>query len=281
MINKSIELPIVTFSVRVYRLLLLAYPMRFQKEYGLQMVQVFQDCCLRTIRQRGTNGMFKLWVIALLDLAQSVIMEHMQKETQMQREMKPEDIRRAGWALILGAVSFVISIFAAILEGSDGSLFALLLLVFVSLPLLVFGVLGLRNRYGEKTGSFGRSILLIGALLGPVISIFGLLLITINPLWFVIYAGPAVLFICLALFGIAAIFAKPLPRWNMLPLLAGLSYPALILFYIFNSLTTGDWTGSAMPGIVNILLITMQSIALLALGYILKTDVPEATATIA
>src|SRR5687768_16959615 len=114
MINKFIELPTVAFSVRVYQLLLLAYPIRFQREYGLQMVQVFQDCCLHTIRQRGTNGMFKLWMITLLDLAQSVITEHMQKETQMKNEMKPEDIRRAGWALILGGISFVLGIFLAI-----------------------------------------------------------------------------------------------------------------------------------------------------------------------
>src|SRR5688572_3201200 len=178
MTNKSTDLPIVAFSVRVYQLLLLAYPTQFQQEYGLQMAQVFHDCCLRTIRQGGTNGMFKLWVITLLDLAQSVIAEHMQKEAQMKKEMKPEDIRRAGWAFILGAISFVLGIFLAIMEYSNGnwSLFALLSLVFVSLPLLVFGVLGLRTRYGEKVGAFGKNILLVGAILGPVTSIIGFFL---------------------------------------------------------------------------------------------------------
>jgi hypothetical protein len=83
MIYKSTDRPVVAFSSHVYRLLLLAYPIRFQQEYGLQMAQVFRDCCLRTIRQGGTSGMLKLWVITLLDLAQSVVTEHMQKETQM------------------------------------------------------------------------------------------------------------------------------------------------------------------------------------------------------
>jgi len=275
--NRSIDLPLVAFSVRVYQLLMLAYPTQFQQEYGLQMVQVFHDCCLRTIRQGGTNGMFKLWQITLLDLAQSVVAEHMQKETQMKQEMKPEDVRRAGWALILGAISFVLGVFLAIIEYGNGtwSLFALLSLVFVSLPLLVFGVLGLRNRYGNKVSSFGKNILLAGAILGPLTSIIGFFLIAVNPLWFVVYAGPAVLFICLTLFGVEALYTKPMPRWNILPILAGLSYPAIIILYLLTSVMTGDWFSASVPEVAYIVLITIQGIALLALGYILKADVPE------
>lgn len=276
MINKSTILPIVSFSVRVYQLLLVAYPNKFKQEYSLQMAQVFHDCCLRTIRQSGTNGMLKLWVITLLDLAQSVVTEHMQKETQMKKEMNPEDIQRAGWALILGAISFVASIFLAIIEYRNWSMFALLLLVFVSLPLLVFGVLGLRTRYGEKASRFGKNILLFGTILGPLTSIIGFFLMSSDdPLWLVIWTGPAVLFLCLTLFGVAALYTKPIPRWNMLPILAGLSYPAVILFHIVNALATRDWSDPGMPYVVIIILITIQGIALLALGYILKSDVSD------
>ena len=282
MINKTTDLPIVAISAKVYQLLLLAYPTQFQQEYGLQMAQVFRDCCLRTIRQRGTSGMLKLWVITLLDLVQSVVAEHMQKETQMKREMKPEDIRRAGWALILGAISFVSGIFLAIIEYSNWSMFAFLLLVFVSLPLLVFGVLGLRSRYGEQVGRFGKNILLAGAILGPVTSIIGFSpMSSDDPLWLLIWTGPAVLFLCLTLFGVAALYTKPMPRWNMLPIFAGLSYPAIILFHILNSLITKDWSDPGMPYVVIIGLITIQGITLLALGTILKADVPEERTVIA
>jgi hypothetical protein len=281
MISKSTDLPIVALSVRLYQLLLFAYPSRFQQEYGFEMAQVFRDCCLRTIRRSGMNGILDLWLSTLLDLAQSVIAEHMQKETQMKKEMKPEDIRRAGWALILAGISFVFSIFVAIEAGEDGSTLALPLLVFVSLPLLVFGVLGLRNRYGETVGSFGKNILLIGIILGPVTSLLGFFLSAVGELWLLAWAGPAVLFICLALFGMATITAKPLPRWNVLPILAGLAYPAIILFHVVNSLMTRDWSGSGMPYVVIIILITIQGIALLALGYLLKADVPEETPTLA
>lgn len=277
MINKFTDLPVVAFSVRMYQFLLAAYPAHFQQEYGLQMAQVFRDCCLRTIRQSGTNGLIKLWAITLLDLAQSVVAEHMQKEAQMKKEMNPEDIQRAGWALVWGAISFVLGVFVAIIEysNSNWSLFALLSLVFVSLPLLVFGVLGLRNRYGEKVGSFGKNILLVGAILGPLTSIIGFFLMAIDPFWFVVYTGPAVLFLCLTLFGVAALRAKPLPRWNGLPVIASLSYPAILILYIITSVMTGDWTSSSVPDAVYIILITIQGIALLALGTILKADVPE------
>jgi hypothetical protein len=267
----------------VYRFLLVAYPAYFQQEYGLEMAQIFRDCCLRTIRQSGTNGLIKLWGITLLDLAQSVVVEHMQKEAQMKKEMNPEDVQRAGSALAWGAISFVLGVFVAIIEYSNGdwSLFAFLSLVFVSLPLLVFGVLGLRNRYGKRVGNFGKNILLVGAVLGPLTSIIGFFLMAIDPFWFMVYAGPAVLFLCLTLFGVAALRAKPMPRGNGLPVLAGLSYPAMIMFYIISSIMTGDWTGSSVPGAVYIILITIQGIALLALGTILKADVPEETIVIA
>lgn len=194
----------------------------------------------------------------------------------MKKEMNPEDIQRAGWALILGAISFVASIFLAIIEYRNWSMFALLLLVFVSLPLLVFGVLGLRTRYGEKASRFGKNILLFGTILGPLTSIIGFFLMSSDdPLWLVIWTGPAVLFLCLTLFGVAALYTKPIPRWNMLPILAGLSYPAVILFHIVNALATRDWSDPGMPYVVIIILITIQGIALLALGYILKSDVSD------
>jgi hypothetical protein len=150
-----------------------------------------------------------------------------------------------------------------------------LLFVFVSLPLLAYGVLGLRQQYGEKAGSFARNILLTGAILGPVVSLMGLLLTPVGELWFLAWSGPAVLLACLALFGAAALFTRPMERWNLLPLIAGLPYPALLLYYVVSSSLTGDW--EVVPGIpdnVIRLLIAVQVIALAVLGTILKADAP-------
>ena len=47
MIDKSADASVIAMTIAVYRLLLFAYPARFQREYGPQMVQVFRgdgDC---------------------------------------------------------------------------------------------------------------------------------------------------------------------------------------------------------------------------------------------
>jgi hypothetical protein len=162
MISQPAELPSVAWSVRVYQTLLNAYPTKFQQEYGPHMVQLFRDCCLRTVRQNGANGMARLWAITLLDLIQSVVSEHRQKETEMKKEMKPQDIRMAGWALILGSVVFFLGIFTGALQTNNWYVM-ITLVALISMPLLAFGLLGLRRQYGDQAGGFGKNILLIGA----------------------------------------------------------------------------------------------------------------------
>jgi hypothetical protein len=103
-----------------------------------------------------------------------------------------------------------------------------------------------------------------------------------DEIWVLILAGPMVLFACLALFGMAALFKKPLPRWNMVPIIAGAWYPIFILAYFIVSVRTGDWDSfeAGAPEwfvAVAITLLIMQGVALVALGYILKSDVPEET----
>lgn len=274
MISQRAELPIVAFSVKVYQVLLAAYPTKFQQEYGSEMTQVFQDCCLRALRQGGTNGIVKLWTVTLFDLIQSVISEHAQKEIEMKKEMKPEDIQRAGRALIAGGVMFLISV--ALLLTNIPGLWAVtfLLIVYISMPLLVIGLLGIRNRYGEKVGWFGKNILLLGAIFGPLTSVIVLLG---NFLWgWMWLLGHAVLLACLAMFGVVALYKKPLPHWNIAPVVAGIWYP--IMFW-FSSLTKNTLDWELPPISVNVaILFGIQGLALAALGYILKSDVSEETA---
>ena len=101
MITRMTHISPVRFSVGVYRLLLAAYPKAFRDEYGPHMVQVFQDLSIRAYRQNGSDGILRLWAITLFDLLKSVVEEHLQKETNMN---KSTFIRISGWSLILGAV---------------------------------------------------------------------------------------------------------------------------------------------------------------------------------
>jgi len=272
--SRLIDITPVAVSVWVYRMLLKTYPVRFQREYGSHMLQVFRDYCLRTVRRSGTNGLVKLWVVTLLDLVQSVVSEHTHKEIEMKKEMKPEDIRRAGWMLMVGGIIFVSAVYSINTTWEQA-----ISLYFLSMILLVFGLLGLRNRYSEKVGSRGV-ILLLGVILGSLTSIVGLIGTSVDEnLGFYIFAGPAVLFICLSVFGLGALFAKPLPRWNVLPLIAGLGYPIFFVaaFFIAEANYWTSWMRAST--IVDHVLLILPGLALIGLGYILKSDVPEETAT--
>jgi hypothetical protein len=290
MIGKAINVPVVAFSVRLYEILLNAYPTKFQQEYGSQMVQVFQDCCLRTLSRSGTNGMVKLWTVTLLDLIQSVLSEHAQKEVQVKTEMKPEDIQLAGSALIWAAVAFVVGNLLLFVRSAFWGI-SVILITFLSMPLLIVGLLAVRNRYGEKIGAFGKNVLLAGIILGPLMTFIGFFGVgdpgQLHGLRFVVallfIIGPSVLFACLALFGLVALYKKPLPRWNVVPVLAGAWYPILMLIYVIVSMRTGDWGSDASISIMRIassILCTIQGAALAALGYILKSDAAEETAAL-
>lgn len=274
MISNSKDLPIVALSVRLYKRLLVAYPTRFQEKYGSDMVDVFRSCCLRAVRQAETKGMLRLWAITLVDLIQSVLLEHTKNEVYMKNELKPEDIRLAGSALIAGGVLILVSMafLATRISGLWGMSF--ILMVFISMPLLVVGILGLRKRYGIKVGWFGRNILLVGAILGPLTSLIVLLG---NFLWgWMWLLGHGVLLACLALFGLVALYTKPLPRWNIVPLVAGIWYP--VMFW-FSSINQNALNWELPPIGFNVaILFGVQGIVLAALGYILKSDAPEEAA---
>jgi len=245
------------------------------------MMQAFRDCCLRTIRQSGTNGMVRLWAITLFDLIQSVVSEHSRKEIEMKKEMKPEDIRMAGRALISGGIALALIIVGGTL-GASGWYLVTTILTFICLPLLVVGTLGLRNRFGDKAGSFGKNMLLIGAILGPTTSVIGFVLQNVSELWTLIFIGPIILFVCLVVFGLIGLYKKPLPRWNILPIIAGLWYPTKFVAIMITGFTTGNWpTDASSLTIADAILGILQVASLVALGYVLKSDVPEAKAVAA
>jgi hypothetical protein len=204
-----------------------------------------------------------------------VFKQHLRKEIEMKMEMKPEDTRIAGGALMVGGVTFVLGIYTGIFGDYDNNLWAVsfFLLTFLGMPGLVVGLLGVHSRYGEKVGGFGKNILLIGAILGSVTSISGVLLAMKYAT--LVYAGPAVLLAGLAVFGIVVLYKKPLPRWNVLPLIAGFWYPLLFFIPMVTSVNFGE----RPMNIINYVLLLIQGAALVALGYILQADTSQEIAT--
>jgi hypothetical protein len=197
-------------------------------------------------------------------------------------------IRLSGWSLMLGAVTFFVFILLEFLAidvytpyGSMGSYagFGFLMSVWVTPVLLGVGLLGLRTRYGDEVGSFGKNILLLGAIAGPVINIIGITFPEIgNWGWLLPFTGNAVLLACLSIFGISALSAKPLSKWNSLPLIAGVWYPLITILVLTNEVTGTPQIPIGTPAFI---FIPLQCVLLVLLGYILQAGVLEESPAIA
>lgn len=262
MISKPIENPAVAISVKVYRALLVAYPARFQQEYGSHMVQVFRDCSLQTFRRSGIYGMFKLWAITCIDLLSSALAEHLQKENEMTRS---KFIKLSGWAFVIGSFAFI-----TILGGSiAGSV--------ISAILLAIGMLGLRAQYGEAMGSLGRSIISI-SIVAMVLAYVVSPIFQDNQSWNLLnYLGLGILLTGLSLFGLVALVRKPLPHVNWLPLFAGVGFPAMyfpiFFFAVSHNGAQPAWIDNYWTVISAIA--SLQFLGLCILGMILQSDAQE------
>src|SRR6266540_3576502 len=192
---------------------------------------------------------------------------------------KSQFVKLSGWALILGSFAFMMSILGDSLAAS-----------LISSILLAAGMLGLRARYGENAGSFGRNILLI-----CVIGMFLLYIVLMsfwvlyamqiqalrNPnqnLWILLFGGPAIILLALTLFGLIALRDKPMARLNWLPVFAGIWYP-VIYFFIFGYIFTNNGAYPVQYQTAINMMMFVQSIALCALGLILVTDTSQEMAT--
>jgi hypothetical protein len=141
-------------------------------------------------------------------------------------------------------------------------------------------LLGLRARYGEQVGGFGRNSLLLGAS-GPfvlvifiVLGFAGILTVTriTEGFWILMFGGPAIALLGLSLFGFAVLRSRPMPRLNWLPGLAGIWYPSIYFFFagylfIHHNAVLADqyWP------LIDIMLL-IQFVSLCALGSILVAD---------
>ena len=189
-------------------------------------------------------------------------------------------IRLSGWSFIIGAIAFLPGAIGMLSwEGeSTGPTPAIMQLaafaVFWAPILLGIGMLGLRARY-----KIGGGVLLFGAAVGGLLVIVGTLVQFLTPDYSVSETyygvwlfGVLILNLCLSIYGILALTQKPLPRWNWLPLVAG-------VWILLLPLLAGIIGSPSSPIIIAVLVI--MTIAHVMLGYMLQADVPEETPAIA
>ncbi len=184
---------------------------------------------------------------------------------------KSELIKSSGWFFIAGAFAFITLLIPADPISIPGSV--------VSAILMAVGLSRLRAAYSEIVGRFGRSFLLLG-MLGPVLwcvvigsmPIIGVTETQVSEgLWVLLFVGPAISLLGLTLFGVTALGSKPMLRFNWLPLLAGIWYPATYtLFSVYDISHKGVFPDQYLPTLV--MMVVIQFLALCMLGIVLISD---------
>ena len=143
---------------------------------------------------------------------------------------------------------------------------------------------GLRSGYGETISPFGSKMLRVGVL-APVVWVIGVPFMAILGLkaqeegsWVLLFVGPAISLLGLALFGMTALRSKPMPRLNWLPVFAGIWYPVTYaVFSVYDISHKGVFPDQYLPELV--LMVVIQFLALCLLGFILVIDSPKEMAT--
>ncbi|MGW8252111.1 MAG: hypothetical protein ACWGO1_15835 [Anaerolineales bacterium] len=244
------------------------------------MAQVFRDCSRRAYQDGGGLALMALWARTTLDYLKTMVEEYARGGTYMTRE---KFIKLSGWALLVGSISILIGWLAesrpeysqfnaASLPIDRYANLAAVPLVIMGVLLVSLGMLGLQARYGGKAGGFGRLTLVIGALSGLVsaVGMVGLAIYDSDPWWSLFFMGWVIQYLMLALFGIVCLRRQLLPRWNGLPLLAGIWLPVFMLVSLVYENATGSWV--ELPDAVFIFLFSIGAFGFAGLGYLLQSD---------
>lgn len=271
----------VTLSVRLYQVLLRAYPEAFRREYAEPMLQLFRDNCRRAHLQGGLAALVILSGRTLADYARTTLEEYADGGIQMTRSTF---VKLSGWALPIGAVSLFLGFLAGnrpeydpynalsqpidrIANASAGFLLAF------GFMLCALGMAGLLIRYGLAAEQWARVALGASAVSG-LAAASGAVLMALNPDgavgWPVFMLGLIFMFTGLLVFGVACVRSRLLPRWNALPLLAAMWIPVFILATAVYEAITGSWW--EMPDAINYLLFLASFGGLALLGFVMLTD---------
>lgn len=128
-----------SFSQRVYRIFLLAYPAQFRREYGLQMAQVFRDSWRYQRRQATKFGLLHLWLQTLLDLIQTVPHEHLDN---LGKEKSLMNILRRDGLAVVGCLAIIVIAFFLLQYGRSNNITSILLFGYILDAVVTTGLIG-------------------------------------------------------------------------------------------------------------------------------------------
>ena len=220
---------ILTFSVRLYNLLLLAYPTRFRRAYGREMAQVFRDDIRDTFQESGAAGLIGLWFLVGLDLLETAFAEHIWEVFHMPIE-KVE--RWTGLAAALGGALWVFVPLSVEVWNVDLNEVVLIFLMLAIMLLWAIALGGLYRRLPAASYPANKvtfAMVEIGLLLLAI----GLLLLNYTELEEVPTAMGILALISMVLgltgMGVIALVHRVLGFWRFAPLTLGGVFLAFIV----------------------------------------------------
>jgi hypothetical protein len=162
--SRSLEI-----SVRIYRMLLGAYPASFRRQYGDEMAEVFREMAEEAVRRRGALALVPLWLRILPDLAWTV-------GTQ---QIAETERRVAMWRQFWGRAHFPAALTLALLVAALATPADPASMVIAAVPIFGVYVAGLASR---GLGPPGRALVTLVGILHAV-------------LWIGVISFPAVLLV--------------------------------------------------------------------------------------
>ena len=104
----------IKFSVRIYKMLIKAYPASFRREYENEMILVFREHITDVLQKRGKVGLLTAWFRLLGDLACSAPKEHFR---EMQRRIAMKNAALAVLSVFLAAIAYLVIFAVMVLIG--------------------------------------------------------------------------------------------------------------------------------------------------------------------
>jgi len=208
---------LLTWSTRVFRVLLILYPGAFRRDYGREMTLVFHDTCRRTLHRQGAMGILGLWLTTVLDLLSTALAERLAEVNQMFSTTM--FTRISGLVAAVGGALLLIVVYGEFVLDGIRETQVYLMPVYglcIAIGAAGFYVLG---QY-ESSGRVGLGLAFLG---GVTVSVSWILLFLFeSELWWAIWmVAMAVSELGLVIFGWSAFKHGLLPRWNSLPLVVG------------------------------------------------------------
>jgi len=240
---------LLSFSNKLFRKFLKAYPRQHQDRFNEEMAQDFRDMCQEVLRERGLLGFFGLWMSVGLDLIKTVFEEHLKVRSF---PLLVKMVRVGAFSAVLAGATSILLAFTHASPNWLNWVFRInwIWFFFGSLNLLALSGLVAQWILQENKIGFGFWLSFLGAIFMTVV---GLLMPTNIRVWRLYGNGIDILAVGLIIQTVFGLLAKSPLRWNVIRFALG------FFMLTFNQLTPARnmgllfaWDGALFASLMGI-----------------------------